>query len=148
MNDWTPLETQLRSWTPRRPSAELRTRLFGGAAAIDAAAPGQGQGQGRESGPGLTGSVLGWLAPATAVVLLAFVTLNPRQADLSGVASSRQAPIVAVTFSNISFAAYLPGSFVNDQNTVPPATFEWTNRGRSPSSMPSFPQARTNDLKH
>lgn len=94
--------------------------------------------------------MLGWLAPATAVVLLAFVSLNPRQGDLSGLSASRQAPIVAVTFSNISFAAYLPGSFVNDQNTVPtvPArTFEWTNRGGSPPSMPSFPQARTNVLK-
>jgi hypothetical protein len=59
---------------------------------------------------------------------------------------SNQAPIMAVTLSNVSLAAYIPGSFANDQNAVP-HTFEWTNRGHSPSSIPSFPQSRTNYLK-
>ena len=91
---------------------------------------------------------LGWLAPATVCLLLLVVTLSQRSGDLARLASaSDQIPMMAVTLSNVSLAAYLPGSFVNDQNGVRPDTFEWTNRGHSSSSIPSFPQARTNFLK-
>ena len=81
-------------------------------------------------------------------LLLLFVTFTPRNGELARLASaSNQMPIMAVTLSNVSLAAYLPGSFANDQNAVRPDTFEWTNHGHSSSSMPSFPQARTNYLK-
>ena len=91
---------------------------------------------------------LGWFAPATVCLLLFFVTFNQRSTDLARLAAaSDQLPIIAVTLSNVSLAAYLPGSFVNDQNAVRPDTFEWTNHGHSPSSMTSFPQSRTNYLK-
>ena len=121
-----------QSWTPRRPSAALKTRIFRRAAALER--------PGRLS--------LGWLAPVTACLLLSFVTFNQRNADLTRLAAaSNQIPMMAVTLSNISLAAYLPGSFVNDQNGVRPDTFEWTNAGHSHPSIASFPQAKTNFLK-
>lgn len=125
------METRLHAWTPRRSSAGLKARLFG---------------REREVEPGGR-AAFGWLAPATVGFLLLFVTLNQREVELPGLAAANQAPMMAVTWSNVSFAAYLPGSFVYDQNTLPRRTFEWTNQGHSPSSIPSFPQSRTNDLK-
>ena len=91
---------------------------------------------------------LGWLAPATVCLMLFFVTFSQRSDELARLASSsNQMPIIAVTLSNVSLAAYLPGSFANDRNAVRPNTFEWTNHGHSPSSIPSFLQSRTNYLK-
>ncbi len=132
MNEWNPLERQLRSWRPRRPSARLKARVFGQAVAIE-----------RERR-----LAFGWLAPATVCLLLFLVTFSQRNAELTRLASaSNQVPMMALTLSNLSFAAYLPGSSVNDRNAVRPDTFEWTNHGRSPSSIPAFPQSRTNYLK-
>jgi len=132
MNEWNHWETPLRSWTPRRPSAGLKARVFG--RAVAAARPRHFS--------------LGWLAPATVCLLLLFLTASQRSGELARLASaSNQMPIIAVTLSNVSLAAYLPGSFANNQNAVRPGTFEWTNHGHSPSSMPSFPQIWTNNLK-
>ena len=81
-------------------------------------------------------------------MLLLFITFSQRGGELTRLASaSNQVPMMAVTLSNLSFAAYLPGSSVNDRNALRPDTFEWTNHGRSPSSIPAFPQSRTNYLK-
>ena len=132
MNELNQWETRFRSWTPRRPSAGLKARVLGRAEAA---------GRPRHLS-------LGWLGPATACLLLLFVTVTQRSGKLARLAaSSDPLPIMAVTLSNVSLAAYLPGSFVNDQNAVRPDTFEWTNHGHSPSSIPSFPQGRTNYLK-
>ena len=132
MNELNPWETPFRSWTPRRPSAGLKARVFGRAVGVER--------PWRFS--------LSWLAPVTVCLLLFFVTIGQRNGELARLASaSNQMPIIAVTLSNVSLAAYLPGSFANDQNAVRPGTFEWTNHGHSPSSIPSFPQARTNYLK-
>src|SRR5207253_9564785 len=125
MHEWNPWETQLRSWTPRRPSAGLKGRVFG---------PSVGVAPGRPF-------AFGWLAPATVCVLLLFVTFNQREGELARLAaSSDQVPLMAMTLSNMSFAAYLPGSFAHDQNAVRPDGLEWTNHGHSPSSIPSFPE--------
>ena len=132
MSELNPWETPFRSWTPRRPSAGLKARIFGRTVAVE---------RPRHFS-------LSWLAPVTVCLLLFFVTVNQRSGELARLASaSNQIPIIAVTLSNVSLAAYLPGSFANDQNAVRPDTFEWTNHGHSPSSIPSFPQARTNYLK-
>jgi len=90
---------------------------------------------------------LGWLAPVTVCLLVMFVTFNQRNGELARLAASNQVPMMAVTWSNVSFAAYLPGSIVNDQNAVRPSNFEWTNHGHSSSSMASFPESPTNYLK-
>jgi hypothetical protein len=77
-----------------------------------------------------------------------FVTFNQTGGGLTRVAvSSAQGPMVAMTFSNVSLAAYLPGGFPYQQNAVPANTFEWTNTSRSLSSMASFPLLKTNDTK-
>jgi hypothetical protein len=131
MNDWNSLETQLRAWTPRRPSAGLKQRALAQSVAA---------GGGRRI-------ALGWLAPATVCLLLMFVTFNQRSGELARLTTSNQVSIMAVSGSNSSFAAYLPGSFDHDRNGVQLGTFEWTNHGHSPSSIPSFPQSRTNYLK-
>ena len=130
MNEWNSWETPLRSWKPRRPSAGLKARLFALPVAADRERP----------------FTLGWLAPATVCLLLMFVTFTQRNGELGRLAVSNQAPMMAVTWSNLSFAAYLPGSFVNDQNAVRPETFEWTNHGHSSSTV-TFPQSPTNHLK-
>ncbi len=122
----------MHSWTPRHPSAKLKARLFAKPA---------------DEAP-LPSRPLGWLAPATVCLLLLFVTLNQRNGELGQLAaSSNQFPMMAVTLSNMSFAAYLPGSFANDQNAVRPQTFEWTIHAHSTSTTASFPQSRTNYLK-
>jgi hypothetical protein len=120
----------LRAWTPRRPSAGFRR-----APARTAAA-----GDGRRI-------ALGWLAPATVCLLLMFVTFSQRSGELARLTTSNEVSLMAVSGSNYSFAAYLPGSFDQDRNGVRPGSFEWTNQGHSPSSMVSFPQSRTNFLR-
>ena len=120
------------SWTPRRPSARLKARLFAQPEADAVSRPWR----------------LGWLAPAAVGLLLLFLTLDQRSAELGSLtASSNQFPMMAVTLSNMSFAAYLPGSLANDHNGVRPQSFEWTNHGHSTSTTASFPQSRTNYLK-
>ncbi|SRR6266545_4901650 len=131
MNESNSWETQLRSWTPRRPSAGLKARLFARRGDVGRERP----------------VAFGWWAPAAVCLLLLFVTFNQRDGQLARMAASNQVPLMAVTWSNMSFAAYLPGSFVNHQNPVRPDTFEWTNQGHSPSSMASFPEFQTNYLK-
>ena len=133
MSELNPWETPFRSWTPHRPSAGLKARIFGRSAAVE---------RPRHFS-------LSWLAPVTVCLLLFFVTFTQRNGQLARLASaSNQMPIMAVTLSNVSLASsYLPGSFANERNAVRPGTFEWTNQGHSPSSMPSFPLARTNYSK-
>jgi len=120
-----PLETQLRSWTPRRPSAELERKLFR-----------------RPSSPPRPAGMIFWLGPATACLLFVCVLFSQHSAaNFSPV--SRQDALVAVASSNQSYAAYLPGSFQRAANRVD--TFEWTNPGRSTSVMGSLSPGRTND---
>src|SRR5688572_6374659 len=112
MNEMNPLETQLRSWKPRRPSARLEQRLF------PRPQPAQQPAQ----------RALPWLAPAMACLLFATLALHPPGTSLPG-----SQPLMAVILSNQSYAAYLPGSFQREQNRWD--TFEWTNHGQSGSSV-------------
>jgi hypothetical protein len=90
----------------------------------------------------------GWLAPATVCLLFLAMAFSQRSGELARLAvAANQAPMMAMTLSNASFTAYLPGGFVGERNGVRPGTFEWTNHGHSTSSMASFPQSRTNYLK-
>jgi hypothetical protein len=130
MNEWNPLETQLRCWTPRRPSAKLKSRAFLRAA----------------TAPQHQAVIWNWLAPATGCLLLLFFTFSDQGNGWSRLAGSNPGPIVAITLSNQSLAAYFPGSFPNEQNAMPADTFEWTNTSRSSSSIPSFPLSKTNYL--
>ena len=111
MNEMNELEKQLRSWTPRRPSARLERRLFaGGPASAKALAPFR----------------FSWLAPATAALMLMCVLINQRYGpSLSAPASP--GPMVAMILSNQSAAAYLPGSFQAERNNLPADTFKRTS---------------------
>lgn len=114
------LERRLRSWAPRPPSAKLKERLFGGR--FVPAMSGSGDAATAEY-PHFR---LSWLAPATLALLVIGLMFNQHNlAGLSGGGDSRA--LVAVALSNQNAAAWLPGSFARDQNTIPAETFEVTN---------------------
>jgi hypothetical protein len=72
-----------------------------------------------------------WLAPATAALALMCVLFNQRYgATLSSAASP--SPMVAMILSNQSAAAYLPGSFQAEQNTLPADAFTRASGAISP----------------
>ena len=109
MNEMTDLESQLYSWTPRRPSARLERRLLAARPAPAAA---------------LLPFRFSWLAPATAALALACVLFNQHYGlAFSGSAGAR--PMVAMILSNQSAAAYLPGSVQAEQNNLPADAFRW-----------------------
>ena len=112
------LETRLRSWRPRRPSATLERRLFGA--------------------PALGTHKLAWwlgsLVPATACLLLTLSIFNPGNPGHSRVHD----PMIAMILSNQNYAAYASDNFRAAQNNLSGVTFEWTNRNVSPSSMAPF----------
>jgi len=136
MNEMKDLETQLRSWAPRRPSPKLAKRLFASAAAI-AGASGPPAVTRHESPP----FRLSWLAPAVAAVLLMCVLFNQRGGSmLSG--SPDSGAMVGMIVSNQSAATYLPGSFQRERNGPRGDTFEWTNGSSFTSSIRSLSPAR------
>lgn len=123
MNEMNSLEGQLKSWRPRRPSAGLERSLFGtplrGPRFVQAA---------------------GWLAPAVACLLFVGVIAKHPDGRTIRIGSDYE-ELVAMSLSNQSYAAYLPGSFKSEQNRWD--TFEWTNGGSFTSSIHPFPKGRT-----
>ena len=71
----------------------------------------------------------GALAPATACVLLTFVTFNSSP-SLSG-----QKSMIAMALSNQNSAAYVSGEGQTAQNHWASVTFDWTNRSVFNSSI-------------
>jgi hypothetical protein len=120
MSELNKLETQLRSWVPRRPSARLKRRLF------------RQQPEAPESAPTFR---LSWLPPATAAVLLLCVLFN--QHSSQAISSAGSNSMVALALSNQSIAPWLPGSFSREHNGLPSSTFEWTNDSHSSSGIGS-----------
>ena len=125
MNETNPLETRLRSWTPRRPSAGLERRLF--------PRPKRAPRKARS---------LNWLVPVSACLLFAVLILNP-QGAANRSATPRAGTMVALILSNQSYAPYLSGSFQRSVNRLD--TFEWTNGASSTSSMGSLSPFKAND---
>ena len=125
MSEMKKLETQLRSWTPRRHSAALERRIFNSA------------GRARE--------VTAWLRvllPAAACLILTVAMLNSPEPLVRPGATGARA-ITTLSLSNQSYAAYLPGSFTCAANRL--ASFGWTNEGGLPSSTFSISSGKTND---
>lgn len=114
------LENQVRSWAPRRPSARLERRWAQPKRPL--ASP---------------GALFAWLVPATACVLLLGLVGNQR-ASVAWPTVRGTGDLVALSLSNQSFAAYLPGSFQPQQNRWD--TFEWTKGSDFPSSERPFLQ--------
>ena len=109
MNEW---EKHLLSWTPRRPSARLRRRIFGVApAAADTLSPFR----------------FSWLAPATAAAMMMCVLFNQRY-GAGAPGPGTPGPLLATILSNASAAAYLPGSVQAEQNNLPADAFKWQRR--------------------
>lgn len=123
MKEMNPLETQLRSWTPRRPSPKLERRLLGGPIR-------------RYTLPRLVSI----FAPVAACLVLTLAGWKQMPAPLLA-SEDPQVALVASSLSNQNFAPYLPGNCQSAANRWD--TFEWTNRGYSQSSVRSFapPQA-------
>jgi len=119
------LETQLHSWTPRRPSPGLERRLFS-----------------REALHVSISRLITVLTPTAACVLLTVSMMKQSAPELLPNGNSRDA-VVAMGLSNQNYAAYLPGTFQPNANRVD--TFEWTNRGYSNSSMDSFTSPKATD---
>ena len=126
MNNTNPLEMQLRSWAPRRPSAKLKARIFAKHAAT---AQPQAEFQ------------FGWFAPAAAAILLMGTLFNQHNsAAISGSGHSNE--MVAMILSNQN--AYLPATFQSAQNGPRAETFEWTNGSGFTSSSGSLSHAKGN----
>jgi hypothetical protein len=140
LKDMNDLESQLRAWTPRRPSPKLKARVFAARPVAATAAAGDGA---RIALPHHQ-ALLHWLAPATAALLWLCVVVNQRfNSPFPSAASA--GPFVAAAMSNQSVAAWLPGSFVCDHNTMGGETFEWTNGSRAQSNVTALPGRRAND---
>lgn len=127
------LETQLRLWVPRRPSAALKERIF---------APVKPEPQPTAAArPAAPTFRLSWLAPA-AVCLVAMCALFTQRSPVVS-ASGDSGPMIAVILSNHSASAYMPGNYATSaRNSVASDTFEWTNRSGSTSSIGSLAGSR------
>ena len=120
-NEMNEIETQLRSWNLRQPSAKIERKLFSRRRRVEAQRP---------------AVAFGWFAPVTAALLLACIVFNQHGGPAT--AHATNGPLVAMILSNQSSAAYLPGSFQSGQNIISANTFEWTNGSRSSSSIRSL----------
>lgn len=123
------LEAQLRSWTPRHPSPGLERRVLGSDAPWHFS----------------LSRLATVLAPTAACILLTVSMVKQTARELLPAGGDRAA-VVAMGLSNQNFAAYLPGTFQPTANRID-ATFEWTNRGYSKSSMDSLTPPKATDLQ-
>ena len=112
------LETQLRSWTPRRPSAAIKWRLW----------------PDHRVEPEL-GRLLGWLAPVAVCGLLAVAAFQSDEAFQGGNTGARSS--VQLVPSEVSG---MNGVTINRL----PELFEWTNQSGSALSIRSFLPGKTN----
>jgi hypothetical protein len=120
------LEQQLRLWAPRRPSARLERRLFGGSPVTQAVS------QLPFAVQLFGGFRWRWLAPTTMALLLVCVFFGQRNSETLFHSVSSNS-IVTVALSNQS-ASWVPDGSSRPQNG--PETLEWTNAGGSTSSVP------------
>lgn len=113
------LETQLRLWKPRGPSAALKRRLFG------RSAPRSGM-----------VAAFSWLAPVAACALLALTVII--QGNGLGSRESRSEPMMAMLGSNQTLVAGYSNGLAFTGSNSSAAAFESTNRSVSTSSSGSF----------
>jgi hypothetical protein len=125
MSEMNELETHLRTWKPRSPSARLERKLF---RQNEIAAPAEP----------VTVFRFHWAMPGTAALALLCLLFNQHHAGTISV-SANSGPMVAMIMSNQSAAAYLPGSFERQHNSWGADIFDSTNGSKSSSSMRSLP---------
>ena len=132
---WNPVEHQLRSWTPRNPSAKLKERLFPGAQP-DVVTPFANEVGGRWA----------WLAPVMGCFLAMLVVSGSRTGQYAGFQAATPTNWLAAVASNQSYAADIAGSFHSDQNALQRDLVAWTNVPRASGEVRSFPLGKTNSL--
>ena len=129
-----PLEKQLQSWAPRRPSARLKERIFAPQTPPQRAVA-------AESSPAMSA----WLkfAPACCILLLAMWFGSTRQEKTAYLAVAGGSNVLASLSSNL---LTLCATDFREQreNLWMKASFDWTNVGHSPSTTGSFPSWNTN----
>lgn len=108
----------MRSWRPRRPSAGLERRLFGGRARLI---------------PKLTW-LLGSLAPAAACALMTFLAVNRENSG----GPLQPASMIAMHSRNEGCAESDLASLRKGENNWSSVTFDWTNRSGFTSSIAPF----------
>ena len=137
MNDWNPLEKQLRSWTPRAPSPSLKARVFRPIPAEGAASVAEEWSLRPGSWP--------WLAPALAVFLFGMFLSGRNDAGLDGAVGGLWD---GSFLGQPHLIAYSTATHHSDANSLPvttfESTFEWTNEGHSLKAP--RPMAQTNSL--
>lgn len=111
------LETQLKSWAPRRPSARTERRLFP-----------------KQSARREFTRACAWLSPAAAFLFVAMVVARQ---DSSSADAAR--PEFAMILSNITSAGFLQNNDAQPENHLSRASFNWTNHGDSGSSIRFMP---------
>ena len=136
MNEMNELETQLRMWAPRRPSAALRAKIFVSPTEIQST-PASERAMAESAPPSFR---LSWLPPVAVCVVAMCVLFVQRNPVIS--ASGDSGPMMAVIMSNHSASAYLPAATLAGRNGLPADTFEWTNRSGSTSSIGSLAGSR------
>jgi len=130
-NEMKSLETQLRSWRPRRASATLKWRLFLARAAHGA----------RIANRPRMVRVAGWLTPVTACGLLTLLILNSENAVPAG---GHRPPSIMAMVSNQNYAVYAT-SRQSEQNNLSVFTFDWTNGSGSGSTLRFTPIRKQTD---
>ncbi len=144
MNEMNDLETQLRSWAPRPPSARIERQICGGApAAPDWRAAlalwwhslALASGTGIASLKPMPGLRLYWLASAAAALMFLAVLCGQRCTGNVATAPTSSNPMMALVLSNQSLTAWFPGHASSQRNALPSAILEWTNERPSGSSI-------------
>lgn len=165
MNDSNPLETLLQSWTPRRPSAELKERIF--SADETAASEPRHKACGRMLLSHFAGlqaltsrivrasEIARWLAPAAACSLTFMVLFGANNLHYARAEGDARHPMFAMTSLTISNrGATLPAKWLGltktdlnlEFNAWSGASFDWTNQGQFLSTNRSMPVGKTNFL--
>src|SRR5258708_7529772 len=122
MKDSNQLENRLRSWTPRRPSANIKRRLFPEIAEAEREAPDPISWR--------------WLAPAMALCIGALIVLAKSAQPGLGESANRGVPTF-VALSNLDFATFYAAAGQGDHNIIS-TTFKWTNGAHSTTTPPSY----------
>lgn len=125
MNDWTRLETQLKSWKLRAPSARLKARLFPPPRTAPAEL--------------MLPAARHWLAPVMALGLLGLLVLPDSAAPWTGWTAPQSSNLLAtVALNQPLLARYYAPSLQHDRNLWPKAVFEWTNGSHALTSAVPF----------
>ncbi len=145
MSHWNQLETQLQSWTPRRPSPKLKQAIF---ASAPAPAPE------RERHPRVP--AFAWLAPVAAccltVVTLFSANTNLRFHQSDGRENHAVFTVAMSSLTGSTPTSTLPTKWLGltatdenlEWNVWSRASFDWTNEGQFLSTNRSLQLARTN----